>query len=469
MTRPDEAADDWTAFGHDLLVSLADVPRGRWGNHLCEQVRGAIRTGALRPGVRLPSTRNLARDLGLSRGVAVNVYEQLVAEGYLESRPGSATRVAASAVADDETRAAPSAHRPVVNHNPGLPDLGLFPRAEWLRAYKAALDELTDADLRYGEPQGYEPLRIELADYLGRVRGITAGPDRIVIVNGYAQALSILARLLVSQGRPTIAVEEPGSTGARDQLRAWGAATPPVTVDRDGLVAGQLDATGADAVLVTPAHQYPTGVVLAPERRRRLLDWTTAADGYVIEDDYDAEFRYDSAPVGSLQPHASDRVISGSSVSKTLSPALRLGWLVLPADLVGPVVQTKLNTDISTATLPQAALTNLLRSGGLDRHLRRCRRHYRRVREQIVSRVAAHVGADAISGADAGLNLCIRFAASVDDRPIANGLRALGVACQPLSHYHQHPPERGGLVLDVPATTTSHLAHLEAALANISQ
>ena len=239
MSRTTRERSDWTTFGRDLLVSVRGTPRGRWSATLAEQLRQAVRSGALAPGVRLPSTRSLAHDLGVSRGIVVGVYEQLTAEGYFDSRQGSGTVVAdigpAPGAGATDSRPSP------IHHNPGLPDTGLFPRREWLRAHRRMLQTLPDADLSYGHPQGYEPLREELASYLGRVRGLRTSAQDILIVNGLAQGFALLARILPRHGVEAIAVEEPGSTGARDQLRTWGVKTPPVRVDEFGLDVDDLE------------------------------------------------------------------------------------------------------------------------------------------------------------------------------------------------------------------------------------
>lgn len=303
MDRSTDEPLEWSAFGRDLLVSTANVARGAWGTHLCEEIRDAVRTGSLRPGVQLPASRTLAGDLGVSRGVICGVYDQLKAEGYLISRPGSATVVADAvdpSAAQEAGRSAPHLRPP---GSPGLPDPRLFPRREWLKAYRTVLDHLPDSELNYPDPQGYLPLREELADYLGRVRGLRTSSENILIVNGYAQGLAVLARVLRQRDINQIAVEEPGSSGTRAQLNDWAISTPPVRVDDQGLDVSSLNDSGARAVLLTPAHHYPTGVVLAPSRRHQLLDWVAQQpDRYIIEDDYDAEYRYDMAPVGSLQP-----------------------------------------------------------------------------------------------------------------------------------------------------------------------
>ena len=462
MSRTTQERSDWTTFGRDLLVSVAGTPRGQWSTTLAGQLREAVRGGALEAGVRLPSTRSLARDLGVSRGIVVGVYEQLAAEGYLESRRGSGTVVAAigPAAGPTTTEARPSP----IHHNPGLPDTGLFPRREWLRAHRRMLATLPDADLRYGHPQGYEPLRRELASYLGRVRGLRAGAGDILIVNGLAQGFAVLARILPAHGIEAIAVEEPGSTGARDQLRTWGVETPPVRVDGHGLVVEDLERSGAMAVLVTPAHHYPTGVVLAPERRRELLEWARATKGrYIIEDDYDAEFRYDNDPIGSIQPFDPERVISGSSISKTLAPGLRLGWMVLPPTLIDSAIELKAAFDLGTQVLSQATFSELLRTGDFDRHLRLSRARYRRQRARLAARLEAEAPGLAVGGLDAGLSLCIR-ADLPDDQVVADRLKANGVACEALSYYQQLPHPARGLVLDINATGERELDRVIAAV-----
>lgn len=449
MPSANPDASDWTTFGRDVLVSVRRAPRGSWTVEICDQLRDAIRGGALRAGVRLPASRSLAADLGVSRGVVVAAYEQLASEGYLDSWRGSGTVVAD--IAPPERRP-PTATRPSpVHHNPGLPDVSLFPRSAWLRAYRRALERLPDADLRYGHPQGYEPLRAELAAYLGRVRGLRTTAADILIINGFAQGFALLARILPEFGVGAIAVEEPGSTGAREQLQDWGVATPPAGVDEHGLRIDELESTGAEAVLVTPAHHYPTGVVLAPGRRHQLLSWARAGRRrFVIEDDYDAEFRYDSNPVGSLQPFDPERVITGSSISKTLAPGLRLGWLVLPPDLIERAVQLKAMFDLGTGVLNQAAFAELLRSGAFDRHLRVSRARYRGQRRHLAERLK-DVPQLRVSGLEAGLSLCV-YVDLADDRELAAGLKAAGVSCEALSYYQQRARPQTGLVIDMAAT-----------------
>ena len=459
MTRASSRSSEWATFGRDLLVSTGTTPRGQWTTHLSHQIREAIRNGVLRPGVKLPSTRALAADLRLSRGVVLAVYDQLKAEGYLSTTPGSGTTVADTGPGN--AGSAPSTTPCPISPpaSPGLPDPNLFPRHDWLKAYRRALQHLPDADLHYGDPRGYEPLRAELVDYLGRVRGLRATHDQILIVNGFAQGLAILARVLAEHDITTVAVEEPGSTGTRRQLNDWGIATPPADVDEHGLSIDSLEATGAPAVLLTPAHHYPTGVVLTPERRHQLLDWVHRKPGrYIVEDDYDAEYRYDHQPVGSLQPLNPERIITGSSVSKTLAPALRLGWLVVPDHLLAETTKTKAILDLGTSILTQAALVELLRTGTFDRHLRRSRLTYRTKRRHVAHHLTTELPNVTISGLEAGLNICLRLDGLTNDQPLTNQLKAQGVRCEALSYYQQRPTPQQGLVLDIAATTDHHLA-----------
>lgn len=465
MGRSTSTPLEWSTFGRDLLVSTGIVPRGAWGAHLCDTIREAARTGSLRPGVRLPATRVLAGDLGVSRGLICGVYDQLKAEGYLTSRPGSGTVVADAVNHSAAQKVSSPVPQDRPTQSPGLPDPRLFPRREWLKAYRTVLQRLPDAELHYPDPQGYLPLRQELADYLGRVRGLRTRAENILIVNGYAQGLAILAMVLRQLDIDQVAVEEPGSSGTRTQLNDWAIATPPVRVDDQGLDVTSLHNCGASAVLLTPAHHYPTGVVLAPARRHQLLDWVAQQAGrYIIEDDYDAEYRYDAAPVGSLQPFNPSHVITGSSVSKTLSPALRLGWLVLPQDLVTLSTAVKATFDLGNSLLDQATFAELLSTGDFDRHLRRSRRHYRIRRQHVVDYLTTHLGDVEMSGLDAGLNICIRLPEHVDDRVLAEHLTSTGTRCEALSHYHQLPSPSRGLILDITTSTTDDLEATVAAI-----
>ena len=362
----------------ELLIELdRSRPRGLRAQ-IEDELRVAIRAGRLPPGTALPSTRALATDLGVTRGVVVDAYDQLIAEGYLLSRPGAKTTVSST-----EHRA-PTAARDatpgvalVVDFRPGLPDLAAFPRTAWGRATRTALQTLPDHDLGYGDPRGRPETRRALAEYLARVRGVSADPDRVVVCDGFGHGLGLVAAALRATGRPVVAVEDPGYDAAREGLDALGSRVVGVEVDGEGLVVDRLRRTSAQAVVVTPAHQSPTGVVLSADRRHQLAVWARDVDGYVIEDDYDAEYRYDRRPVGALQGVVPDRVVYCGTASKSLAPGLRLGWLVVPPDLVDPVVAQRRATDGATSSLLPATYEASLATGDLDRHLRRSRRRWR--------------------------------------------------------------------------------------------
>jgi GntR family transcriptional regulator / MocR family aminotransferase len=390
-----------------------------------DQLRAAIRDGRLGHGVRLPSTRVLARDLGVSRGVVTDAYEQLAAEGWLAPRRGAGTSVAAAAVGSpaDSAPRSHSGRSLRYDFRPGAPDLASFPRAGWLAAERRALRAAPDAALGYGDPRGAPELRAALADYLGRVRGVAAGAERVVVVAGFAQGLALLGRVLRSAGIRRLAIEDPSHSEGRVQIAGEGIELVPVPVDDQGIVVTALEQTGAGAVLVTPAHQFPTGVVLAPDRRAELLDWADREDAWVIEDDYDAEYRYDREPVGALQGLRPRRVIYGGSVSKTLAPALRLGWLVCPPALVDELREQKRLDDLGCPTLPQLALGDLVARGEYDRHLRRTRKRYRRRRDALLRSLARIPTARPV-GIAAGLHLVAQLPEGSDELAICE--RAAG-------------------------------------------
>jgi len=443
--------------GAELHVSVAGIARGRRARHLAEQIREAVLAGRLVAGGSLPSSRALAEDLGVSRGVVVDVYEQLVAEGYLDTGPGRrGTRVSARTPSVDPTRQLDGLPRRA-GTNPGRPDPALFPRREWLRAYTTAVRTLTDGDLSYGEARGLDALRLELSRYLARVRGIGVDPGQIMIVSGFAQGMVCIVRLLTARfGSPLIAVEDPGSIGSVEQLRAWGARVVAIPVDADGIVTDALEGSGAHAVLVTPAHQYPTGVTLAAHRRVALVDWARRTGALVIEDDYDAEYRYDRSALTSLHALMPDRVITGGSTSKSLAPALRIGWLVAPADLVDDLVDIKATLDLATTTLEQAALAHFIANGSLDRHLRRTRAIYRQRRDAVIEAARSLPGVAAVSGIAAGLHVVIRLEADANETAMVDAARSLGLDAQPLTKYCMRTAEPG-LVLGFGMSTPGQL------------
>ena len=412
----------------EVLVELnRSRPRGLRAQ-VEDELRDAIRSGRLTAGTLLPSTRALAADLGVTRGVIVAAYDQLLAEGYLASRPGSGTVVNAKPGARAPTRRpAGDDARVLVDFRPGLPDLGLFPRAAWLRATRAALQTLPDEQLGYADPRGLPELRRAVADYLGRVRGVSTSSDRVVICNGFAHGLGLVVRALQDSGRGLVGVENPGHDGPRTELEWLGARYRGVTVDADGIVVDDLRRSQARAVVVTPAHQYPTGAVLSAARRTAIAAWARDVDGYIVEDDYDAEYRYDRHPIGALQGVAPDRVIYSGTLSKSLVPGLRLGWLVLPPALLDPVVAHREATDHSSSSVTQATFARFLANGDLDRHLRRTRRIYRQRRDALIDALARWLPEATPSGVAAGLHLLVTLPADLDEALVTERALAAGV------------------------------------------
>jgi GntR family transcriptional regulator/MocR family aminotransferase len=392
-------------------------------------------------------SRTLARDLGVSRGVVVEAYAQLVAEGWLSARRGAGTEVAAAASRPVPAAAPARPERDVAyDLRTGSTDLSAFPRAAWHAAVGRALRDLPDAALGYGDPRGHAPLRTALAAHIGRTRGAVADPERIVVCGGLAQGLHVVWRALGRHGAQRIAVEDPGWRGQRRSVEDAGLAIVPVPVDADGLVVDAIP-EGVDAVAVTPAHQFPTGAVLAPERRAQLVSWARATGGVIIEDDYDAEYRYDRDPVGAVQGLAPEHVIYTGSASKTLAPALRLGWLVLPDRLLADAADVKDRMDRGTPVLEQAAFADLLERGEVDRHLRRTRRSYRARRDALVEALHEHLGGREgfrIGGAAAGLHLVVDLPPDADEAAVAAAALERGVAVDVIGATRmgddEHPP-----------------------------
>ncbi|WP_042420585.1 PLP-dependent aminotransferase family protein [Streptacidiphilus anmyonensis] len=444
-------SDEWSTFGVDLHL---DLTAGRASGEgvraaLERSLRDAVRGGRLSSGTRLPATRVLAAELGVARGTVSAAYDQLTAEGYLIARHGSGTRVAD--VARPERRASRGAPRPPRHDlRPGTPDVGSFPVAAWLRASRRALGEAPPAAFAYGDSRGRPELRAALADYLGRARGVDAAPGRIVVTAGYIQALTLLARVL-PQG--AFALEDPGLPFHREALRFAGRDVVPLPVDSHGADPAALSPSGVAAAVVTPAHQYPTGVTLHPERRRALVSWARAADTVVVEDDYDGEFRYDRQPVGALQGTAPDCVVYVGTASKTLAPGVRLAWMVLPGRLVEPVMRAKRLTDFQSEALGQLTLAEFLTSHAYDRHVRASRSRYRRRRDLLLSALEGY----RLEGVAAGQHVLLGLPS--DAPPESRLLRqaaARGLAFGTLGeHWHEAAsrPRAGG-------SSTGHRAGL---------
>ena len=378
------------------------------GLSLREQLRvqlvSAVEEGRLRPGDRLPPSRQLARDLGVARGTVVEVYDQMVHDGYLVARTGSGTSVAPRA-SGAAPAPVPQRRAPLHDVRPGGPDLSAFPRTAWAMATAHVLRTVPDAELGYVRPWGSTVLREQLARYLARTRHVTAEPDGILVTSGVTQALTLLCRVLYARGHRTLAVEDPSNAIQRQVLGRYGLRIVDVPVDADGVDVAALARTGTRAVLVTPAHQYPTGVVLGAERRAALLHWAASCGGLVVEDDYDAEFPHQRGVVPSLQAASPEHVVHVSSVSKTLAPGTRLGWLVPPPALRDDLVGAKRDDDFGTGVIGQHVLAHLIATGAYDRHLRRQRMVYGMRRQALIAELAAVLPDWRVRGAPAGLHL----------------------------------------------------------------
>ena len=419
----------------ELLIRIERESGAALRAQVERELREAIRAGRLPPGAELPSTRALAADLGISRGIVVEAYEQLLAEGYLTARRGSATTVAAGrraaqpAAADEPP--SPIEKSAVANFRfdfrPSVPDTAMFPRRAWHKSLRKVLTTASTAALDYPDPRGALALRTALSAYLNRVRGTAARPERMLMCNGFTQGFRLVCSVLKQRGARAVATEDPSHEEQREAIRAVGLKVVTVPVDDQGLVVERLERTGASAVLTTPAHQFPTGSVLAPERRAALLDWAARRQAFVIEDDYDAEFRYDREPVGSLQGVAPERVVYVGSASKTLAPALRLGWLVAPADLLKGLARTKELEDRGSPSLEQLAFADFLERGELDRHLRRMRLIYRRRRDALGRALRTHLPKRRVFGIAAGLNLMLELPAGSDESGISAAAAELSV------------------------------------------
>ena len=397
-----------------------------------QQLRDGIRSGRLRGGMALPPSRTLAADLGVSRGVVVDAYAQLTAEGYLLARPRAGTRVSEGMTTVNQGGGEVAERLPPIRYEmrSGTPDPAAFPRRAWQSATVHALRGLPDADFLGPHRGGLAQLRIALADYVARARAAAADPERVVISSGLAPGLAVLLEVLAARGARRVAVEDPSWPHHARAVHLAGLQPVPVAVDGRGLVIDRLD---ADVVITTPAHQFPTGVVLAPERRAELIAWAAKRDTLVIEDDYDAEYRYGREPVAALQGMAPEHVVYAGTVSKTLAPTLRIGWLVLPAHLADDVAHRSQASGAWPSIIEQATLATMIQRGDLEHHLRAMRRCYRRRRDTLVDALS-ETFALRIGGAAAGLHLIAWPPEGTDVNAIAAQAREQGIALDTL-HY----------------------------------
>ncbi|MCX4982960.1 PLP-dependent aminotransferase family protein [Streptomyces sp. NBC_00572] len=462
-------ANEWATFGADLHLELRG-PRLRAG--LMDALREAVRSGRLEAGTRLPSSRSLAADLGMARNTVADAYAELVAEGWLTARQGSGTRVArraeprrdgprrtdprrdgarpAGRPAGSPSLALPRPSTPAHNLKAGTPDLASFPRTEWLKAYRKALTAAPNEAFGYGDPRGRIELRTVLAEYLARARGVHARPERIVVCAGFMHGLMLLGQVLRSRGVRDVAIESYGLGLHAGLLTGAGLGTPVLPFDERGTRVEELSAPGKSgrsgesrepresgglgsvgAVLMTAAHQFPLGGALPPDRRAAVVDWARTSGGFVLEDDYDGEFRYDRQPVGALQGLDPERVVYFGTASKSLAPGLRLAWMVLPESLVGEVVAAKGAVDWVCGGPDQLAFAEFLGSGAYDRHVRAMRLRYRRRRDQLVAAVAAHSPDTRVSGIAAGLHAVLALPPGTEQDVLRaaawNGLAVQGV------------------------------------------
>lgn len=426
----------------ELLVEFEPgVPLHR---QLERQLRDAVRAGRLRPGVPLPASRLLAEELRVSRGVVVEAYSQLIAEGYLAARRGAGTVVAHSSTSTGERAVTEQAGRPPrieYDLRPGQPDYASFPRQRMLSALSHAMREMPDSALTYSDPRGVAELRVAVSDYVGRVRAAVAVPENVIVCSGVAHGLTNIWLALRDRGVRRVAVEDPGWRWQVRTAERAGLTPVPVRVDERGLVVEELERCDVDAVTVTPAHQFPTGVVMSPERRAALLDWARRRDALIIEDDYDAEYRFDREPVASLQGMDPDHVAFCATTSKSLAPAMRLAWMVLPERYVDDVTRQYVITWASPSSMQQIAMANFLASGEFDRHIRRTRRVYRHRRDALVAALAEELPDVRIGGAAAGLQLVAWLPEGADEPAIAGAARRRGVALHALHRHFTCAPD----------------------------
>jgi GntR family transcriptional regulator/MocR family aminotransferase len=454
-------AESRATFGVELPVDLTGRPKRAGLEH---ELREAVREGRLAPGTRLPSSRTLAKDLAIARNSVADAYGQLVAEGWFVTRHGAGTWVAGSVGSEAAAERVADPPRERFDLRPGVPDLGAFPRSAWLAAARRALAVAADDAFGYGDPRGLRVLREALAEYLVRARRVVASPERIVVCAGFAQGLELLCAVLRSRGARSVALEAYGHALHRGIVEGIGLAIKNLAVDGDGAA---VDALGdAAAALLTPAHQFPLGVALAPDRRRQAVAWAADTGAIVIEDDYDGEFRYDRQAVGAMQSLAPGHVVYAGTAAKSLAPGLRLGWLVLPATLVEEVVEAKRARGAFANTLDELTLAEFLTSGAFDRQVRRARLAYRRRRDRLLTTLAGRVE---VSGIAAGLHAVAHLPDRDEDEVVGRAAEDHGLALQGLGSFTVPGHERGPALVIGYGTPPEHayssaLARLSAVL-----
>jgi len=458
----------------DLLIELnrdAGVPLHR---QIVASIRASIRAGRLRAGASLPPTRTLAAGLGVSRGVVVEAYQQLVAEGYLTSRSGGYTQVAASMppVAADAGSAV-SMPRPAarsagfrVDFGYGRTDVSHFPRAAWLRSVRTVLATTPNDRFAYLDGRGVPELHEALCDYLNRVRGTSSAPDNMVICNGYGQGIGLLIQVLVQHGARRIALEDPSSNDdARVLAGAAGLDVVGIPVGPNGVEVDALHQADADAVVLTPSHQWPTGGVLSAAARAEVIRWARHRGAIVVEDDYDAEYRYDRSPVGAMQGLAPDRVVYCGTASKTLAPGLRLGWMVVPPQLVADVTAAKVLADRGSPVIDQLTFADFLARGEFDRHLRRMRPVYRRRRDALLRALRTHLPELEPAGVAAGQHVVAWLPPDLEEAAVVSAAARHGLGIHGVGPYRIAGSGPGGLIFGYAILGESAIAEGVALLA----
>ena len=457
MSKQANSGDGYPA---DLLVDVrAGNVRGL-RERLESVLRAAVQDGRLVPGAALPPSRTLAAELAISRSVVAEAYANLKADGYLEARRGGVTRVRAEPDPDQPARCAaldgarnenqnrhryepprrprPAEGSPRIQLFGGLPDPALFPRAKWLQHYRAAWAQLPDRELTYPDMFGAPGLRVALAAYLGRVRGVATAAERLLICSGFTQGLTLTCRALLRTGARRIAMEDPCFGHHRQAVALTGLEPVPVPVDPLGLDPAQLPAD-VHAVLVAPAHSYPTGYTLGADRRHALIAWARRTGAIVIEDDYDAEFRYDRQPIGAIQGLAPQQVVYIGSASKTVTPALRLGWVAAPSDLVDALEREKLYDDMGSTLLDQLTFARFIDCGDFSRYLRRVRPVYRSRRDATIQALARHLPESRWVGEAAGLHLHVMLPDGVSELELGAAAYQRGVLVEDGAWHWAHP------------------------------
>lgn len=464
--------NSWTSSGAGVDLHL-DLPPGRGRRAALEDaLRQAIRGGRLAAGEVLPSSRALATQLGLARGTVVEVYAQLAAEGYLRARPGASTRVAGGPHLHARVNPARVTQRYAADFRLGRPDLSMFPRAEWLRALRRVLAVTPHVELGPADPRGSPRLRAALTGYLGRVRGVLTTGEHIVVCSGYTQGLRLVCEALAAGGARSIAFENPCLPDHRATAAASGLTVEPLDVDQGGARPKGFN-TLVGAAVLTPAHQAPLGATLDARRRTEFAHIAAARGAYLIEDDYDGEFRYDRHPVGALQGLAPEHVVYAGSASKSLAPGLRLGWLALPAALVDAVVEAKRRADRGTDVLTQLTFAELIESGTLDRQIRRMRRRYRNRRDALVATLDRCAPRMPLLGISAGLHAVVALPEGISEADVLTAARERGIALTGLSPFWHGASHRADGIIIGYGTPPEHeyataLAHLGQFLSTLS-